>query len=118
LTSDEHAKEVMMMDLAPTLLGRYEAVSEAVWREERALALRRTLWVVLLGQLGTFAFYGCYALIAARAATGELGLGDMTMYALAFRQAQLAFQGILVAIGGLYEHDLYMSNLLDFLASP
>lgn len=118
LASDEHAKEVMMLGLGPTLLSRYQGVSEAIWSEERSLALRRTLWVVLLSQVGTLTFYGCYGFIAIRAATGDLGLGDMTMYVLAFRQGQLSFQAILLSLGSLYEHDLYMSNLLSFLAIP
>lgn len=118
LASDEHAKEVMMLDLAPTLLDRYEQTGEQIWHEERSLALRRTAWVVGLSQLGTLTFYGCYAVIALQAARGVLGLGDMTMYVLAFRQGQLSFQAILLALGSLYEHDLYMSNLLDFLAMP
>jgi len=118
LASDEHAKEVMMLGLGPTLLSRYQRVSEDIWREERSLALARTLWVVGLAQLGTLTFYGCYVFIAVQAARGQLGLGDMTMYVLAFRQGQLSFQSILLALGSLYEHDLYMSNLLDFLAIP
>ena len=118
LASDEHAKEVMMLELGPTLLGRYEAVSEGLWREERGLALRRTGWVVALAQLGTLSFYACYAVIAVQAARGALGLGDMTMYVLAFRQGQQSFQAILAGLGALYEHDLYMLNLLGFLALP
>jgi ATP-binding cassette subfamily B protein len=118
LASDEHAKEVMMLGLAPTLLSRYERVSEDIWKEERSLALRRTFWVILLAQIGTVSFYGCYAFIAVQAATGVIGLGDMTMYVLAFRQGQLSVQSILLALGSLYEHDLYMSNLLGFLAIP
>jgi ATP-binding cassette subfamily B protein len=108
----------MMLGLAPTLLSRYESVSEDIWKEERGLALRRTFWVILLAQIGTVSFYGCYAFIAVQAATGVIGLGDMTMYVLAFRQGQLSVQGILLALGSLYEHDLYMSNLLGFLAIP
>jgi ATP-binding cassette, subfamily B, bacterial len=115
LASDEHAKEVMMLKLGPTLLSRYEQVSETIWREEQSLAVARTLWVVLLTQLGTLAFYGCYAFIAVQAARGAIGLGDMTMVVLALRQGQISFQSILLALGSLYEHDLYMSNLLKFL---
>lgn len=118
LASDEHAKEVMTLDLGPTLLDRYRRVSEAIWVEERGLVLRRMGWVALLSQLGTLSFYGCYVVVAVQAATGTLGLGDMTMYAFAFRQGQGAFQAILLAVGALYEHDLYMSNLLRFLAIP
>jgi ATP-binding cassette subfamily B protein len=40
----------------------------------------------------------------------------MTMYVLAFRQGQQAFQSALGAIGDMYEHNLYMANLWEFLA--
>ncbi len=118
LASDEHAKEIMINGLGPTLLARYQETGERLFREERGLALRRTLWVTLLAQLGTLSFYGCYLLIAWRTVLGELGLGDMTLYVIAFRQGQQSFQSILLGLGSLYEHDLYMSNLLAFLAIP
>lgn len=118
LASDEHAKEVMAHGLGPTLLGRYEEIGERMWREERSLAIRRMLWVTLLAQLGTLSFYGCYLYIVYRTVSGQLSLGDMTLYVLAFRQGQQSFQAILLGIGALYEHDLYMSNLLSFLAQP
>jgi ATP-binding cassette subfamily B protein len=118
LASDAHAKEVLLLGLGPTLLGRFRALSDRLWQEEWRVALRRALWVVGLSQLGTLSFYGCYVVIAWMAATGRLGLGDMTMYALSFRQGQLAFQSILLSLGSLYEHDLYLSNLLQFLAIP
>ena len=53
--------------------------------------------------------------MALLAASGALTLGNMTMYVLAFRQGQQAFQSALSGIGGLYEHNLYMSNLWEFL---
>lgn len=118
LASDEHAKEVMMLGLGPPLLARYEAIGERLFREERGLSVRRTLWVTLLSQLGTLSFYGCYLWIVWRAVAGELGLGEMTLYVVAFRQCQQSFQSILLGLGSLVEHELYMSNLLEFLAIP
>lgn len=118
LASDEHAKEVMAHGLGPTLLARYEEIGDRMWREERSLSVRRMLWVTLLSQLGTLSFYGCYLYIVYRTVSGHLSLGDMTLYVLAFRQGQQSFQSILAGIGALYEHDLYMSNLLSFLAQP
>ena len=116
LASDEHAKEVMMLGLGPPLLARYQAVGERLWREERALSLRRTLWVTLLAQLGTLSFYGCYLWVVRGAVLGEIGLGALTLYVVVFRQCQHAFQTILLGLGALYEHDLYLTNLLGFLA--
>src|SRR6185369_1169852 len=42
--------------------------------------------------------------------------GDMTLYMIAFRQGQQAFQSLLGAFGGMYEDNLYMSNLFSYLA--
>src|SRR5258708_9997663 len=53
--------------------------------------------------------------MALMAASGVLSLGNMTLYVVAFRQGQQAFQAALSGIGGLYEHNLYMSNLWDYL---
>src|SRR6185437_11366614 len=49
---------------------------------------------------------------------GDLSLGDLVLYVMAFRQGQQAFQSILASIGGMYEDNLYMSNLFAYLATP
>ena len=118
LASDEHAKEVMTLGLGSMLLERYRDLGEAIFREDRALLVRRAIWGMFLSQLGTLSFYGCYLFIVGMAATGRISLGQMTLYIVAFRQGQQCFQASLFSLGALYEHDLYMSNLLDFLAQP
>ena len=45
-------------------------------------------------------------------------LGLLTLYITSFRQGLQAFQSILSAVGGMYENNLYMSNLFSFLAIP
>src|SRR5262249_32131699 len=100
----------------PLLLGRYRALGETFYNEDKALATRRAAWAYGLSLIGTFAFYGCYAAMAMLAATGKLSLGNLTLYVVAFRQGQQAFQSILQAVGGMYEDNLYMSNLWKYLA--
>jgi ATP-binding cassette subfamily B protein len=118
LGSDEHAKEVMVLGLGKVLLDRYRTVGESLYRDDRSLAIRRAFWGYLLSLLATLAFYGCYVVIVGLAVSGKISLGDMTLYVVAFRQGQQAFQSTLSSLGGIYEHDLYMSNLFDFLAIP
>ncbi len=118
LANDEHAKEVKLFGLGPLLLGRYKALSETFFREDKKLALTRAGVTHALSLLGTGAFYGCYALMAIDAAADNITLGEMTLYVVAFRQGQQAFQSVLGAIGSMYEHNLYMSNLFQFFAIP
>ncbi|HTQ02691.1 MAG TPA: ABC transporter ATP-binding protein [Polyangiaceae bacterium] len=115
LANDEHAKEVKLFGLGPLFLGRYRELAERFYREDSRLATRRAIVTHLLSLLATFAFYGAYAAMAALAALGRLTLGNMTLYVLAFRSGQQSFQSILSGIGSIYEHNLYMSNLFEYL---
>ncbi len=116
LANDEHAKEVKLFGLGPLLLARYRVLAEQFFRQDARLAVRRAGWGYGLSLLSTVAFYVCYAAIAVGTVRGRLSLGDMTLYVIAFRQGQQAFQSILGAVGGMYEDNLYMSNLFDYLA--
>ena len=118
LANDEHAKEVKLFGLGPLLLGRYKALSETFFTDDKKLAIKRASVTHALSLLGTGAFYGCYALMAISAAAAKISLGEMTLYVVAFRQGQQAFQSVLGAIGSMYEHNLYMSNLFQFFAIP
>jgi ATP-binding cassette subfamily B protein len=46
---------------------------------------------------------------------GQITLGAMTMYLVLFRQGQTAVAASLSAISGMYEDNLYLSNLYDYL---
>lgn len=118
LANDGHAKEVKLFGLGPMFLERYKALAASFYREDSALAVRRAGWSYGLSLLGTAAFYGCYGAMAAGAAAGRLSLGEMVLYVAAFRQGQQAFQAVLAGVGGMYEHNLYMSNLFQYLAIP
>jgi ATP-binding cassette subfamily B protein len=115
LANDEHAKEVKLFGLGPLFLGRYKALAERFFSEDSQLALRRTLVTHALTLIATLAFYAAYALMAVAAAVGRLSIGSLTMYVLAFRNGQQSFQAILNSIGNIYEHNLYMSNLFEYL---
>src|SRR5262249_57758305 len=118
LTRDSHVKEVKLYGLSSLILGRYRALFEKFFAEDRKLALRRMLWGFGLGLLSLGAFYGCYALVAGRAASAQITLGDMTLYLAVFRQGQAAFQGILSSIGSMYEDALFISNLFVYFGIP
>lgn len=111
----DHAKEVKLFGLGEMLLGRYRSIFDKLYAEDRDLTLRRGFWGTTMGLLGTAAFYGAYAWVAVEAASGRITLGEMTMYLVVFRQGQSTIAGALSSVGGMYEDNLYLSNLYDFL---
>jgi ATP-binding cassette, subfamily B, bacterial len=116
LATDDHVKEVKVLGLSQLFLGRYIKLAKQFYLEDKKLAIRRSVWAYLLSLLATSTFYISYGLMALAAALGRMSLGNLTMYLMAFRQGQQAFQSCLTAIGNMYESNLYMSNLFEFLA--
>lgn len=118
LAREDHAKEVKLFGLGPLLLGRYRGIFDKLYRDDRDLTVRRESWGFALGLLGTLTLYGAYAWIAASTVVARITLGQMTMYLMLFRQGQAAVSAMLSAIGGMYEDNLYLSTLYDYLETP
>ncbi|MCU0760935.1 MAG: ABC transporter ATP-binding protein/permease [Steroidobacteraceae bacterium] len=118
LAREDYAKEVKLYGLGARLLGRYRAIFDRLYREDRRLTIRRDSWGFGLGLIGTLALYGAYGWIALEAVAGTITLGQMTMYLLLFRQGQSAVSASLSAIGGMYEDNLYLSTLYEYLETP
>jgi ATP-binding cassette subfamily B protein len=118
LAREDYAKEVKLFELGRRFLDRYRDIFTRLYKEDRDLTLRRDAWGFGLGLLGTAALYGGYAWIAAAAAFGKMTVGQMTMYLTLFRQGQSAVGAALSAVGGLYEDNLYLSNLFEYLEQP
>jgi len=118
LAREDHAKEVKLFGLGARLLQRYRDIYTRLYREDRALSIRRDSWGFALSVIATATLYGAYAWIAVATVRGAITLGQMTRYLLSFRQGQGAVTAILSAIGGMYEDNLYLSTLYEFLETP
>jgi ATP-binding cassette, subfamily B, bacterial len=115
IAREDHAKEVKLYGLGPRLLERYRDIFRRLYREDRALTMRRDAWGFALGLIATAALYGAYAWIAVTTARRIITLGQMTMYVALFRQGQSAVSAMLAAVGGMYEDNLYLSTLYEYL---
>ncbi|HEX4376645.1 MAG TPA: ABC transporter ATP-binding protein [Steroidobacteraceae bacterium] len=118
LAREDHVKEVKLFGLGERLLQRYRDIFTRLYGEDRALSIRRDSWGFVLGLIATLALYGAYAWIALSTIRGVITLGQMTMYLLLFRQGQSAVAAILSAVGGMYEDNLYLSTLYEYLETP
>ena len=115
LAREDHAKEVQLFNLGPDLMARYKGIFRDLYDEEKKLTIRRDSWGFALGLVASIAFYGAYVWVALATIAGQITLGQMTMYLMVFKQGQAAVSAMLTSIGGMYEDNLYLSNLYGFL---
>ena len=118
IAREDGVKEVKLFQLGPRLLQRYRDIFEKLFVEDRKLTIRRDTWGFMLGLVSTAALYGAYGWIVVTAVAGIITLGAMTMYLVLFRQGQSAVAAILSSISGMYEDNLYLSNLYEYLEQP
>ena len=112
--SDRTAKEVQLFGLAPWLIGRYRALSDRFFAENRTLAIRKAFVSSGLSLLGTIGYYTAYVVVLLRAISGSITIGTLTFLASSFRQSRDLIQQLLMSASGIYEQSLYLRDLFAF----
>lgn len=118
IAREDGVKEVKLFQLGPRLLQRYRDIFRKLFIADRKLTIRRDSWGFVLGLISISALYAAYGWIVVTAIAGTITLGAMTMYLVLFRQGQSAVAAILTAVSGMYEDNLYLSNLYEYLEQP
>jgi ATP-binding cassette subfamily B protein len=115
LTDAPHAKELRLFNLGALFQTRYRELRQQIRQGRLALARRRVLSDFLTQTLATAALFGSLAWIAGQAIQGSITMGELVMYYLGFQSGLGFLQGALRALAGLYEDNLFLANLYQFL---
>ena len=115
LTGNDTVKEIKLFGLGAPLLKRYQELFTRFYEEDRAIAKQKTVAGLGWGLLSNLAYYGSYAWIVLRTVAGRITLGDMTMFLTIFRQSQGSIRSLLDSLNRLYESNLFLDNLVNYL---
>jgi ATP-binding cassette subfamily B protein len=115
LTDAQHAKELRLFNLGALFRSRYRELREQIRAGRLALSRVRVLSDSFAQALAIAALFGSLAWIAAQTMQGTITLGDLVVYYLGFQSGLGFLQAILRALAGLYEDNLFLTNLYQFL---
>ena len=115
LTDSSHAKEIRLFDLGPLFIRRFRDLRRKLRKGRLAITRRRSFADFAAQTFATAVVYSLYAYLVYQAIGGKSTLGDLAMYYQAFQRVQGSLQGILSSLAGLYEDNLFLSNLYEFL---
>jgi ATP-binding cassette subfamily B protein len=115
LTDSSHAKEIRLFDLGEFFKGSYHTLMEAIRTGRLKLALSRLGSDVFTQSLTTIALFGSLVWIILQVLNARITFGDLMVYYLGFQSGINFTQGVLHALAGLYEDNLFLNNLYQFL---
>jgi ATP-binding cassette subfamily B protein len=115
LTDCGHAKEIRLFELGPLFVRRFRDVRRKLRTGRLAITRRRSVADFAAQAFATAAIYGSYAFVAYQAMQGAITLGGLVMYYQALQRVQGFLQGLLGSLAKLYEDNLFLSNLYEFL---
>jgi ATP-binding cassette, subfamily B, bacterial len=115
LTNGYFAKDVRMAGLGPLLLRRFSDLRTKLREERIRLSRSRSLADIATQSAAALAVFGSYVFIAHQTLAGVLTLGSLVMYFQAVQRGQTVLQEMLSGLARLYEHNLFLHNLEEFL---
>src|SRR5213083_2467264 len=116
VTTDSFAKEVKLFGLGQYFIERYRLIANAFYDSQKSQLVRRYMTGFVLGNLSTIVTSITYLYIAVQAIAGRMSLGSLTAYTQAAVQVQNSIQSVLSGFSGMYEHNLYLNNLVELMA--
>lgn len=118
LTAKEFAKEVRLFGLARVFRRRYLSKSLKLHRRRERIMLRNAVAEALVQLLMSAAMLCVFGFVIYLATVGDMSVGMLAMYFMALHRAYGMAQGLLSSIAALYEANLFLKNLFEFIDMP
>jgi ATP-binding cassette subfamily B protein len=115
LMSTDFAKEVRIFGLGGTARQRYQALRNEIRLLKVSAEVRNSFFQTIAQVISVVVIYGLFAFIAYRTLSGSQTIGDLVMYFQAFQRGEGFLKGLLHGIARLYENNLFLTNLYEFL---
>ena len=115
LTGDSHAKEIRLFELGPLFMKKYHNLRKELRNERLSIIAKKSAADLTVQIISIVAIFGSLVFIASSAFQGNITLGDLVMYFGALQQGQSFLSSLLNGFTGLYEDNLFLTTLYEFL---
>jgi ATP-binding cassette subfamily B protein len=118
VTTADSAKEVRVFGFGPLLIERFGELRRSVRTALRKLSFDGQRRRFVTESVAAVVGFGALGFIAYSAFRGTTTLGELVMYFGAFQVAMGAMRPTLAGLAELYENNLFLSSLYEFLDVP
>jgi ATP-binding cassette, subfamily B, bacterial len=115
LTEDTSAKEIRLFNLGNIFSDRFSGLRAKIYQQTVAITTKRAVAGFISQSLAAILMLAAYGFIVYQSIQGVLKIGDLFLYYQAFQRGQQALKGVLSGFSALYEDNLFLANLFEFL---
>ena len=115
LVDKDRIKEVRMFDLGDTFIGRFQDAFQEYYQGLRNLILAESGWHILISFVSCCTNLVFYVLIAMQVFTGDLLIGDYSLYTGAIASIATTISTVITTSALVYEGTLFIDNLIIFM---
>jgi ATP-binding cassette, subfamily B, bacterial len=115
LTGDVFAKEIRLFDLGKFFGRQYLEIRERLYQEKLKIGTKRFVSFFLAQSIAGILIFVVFGYIIYQTILGVLLLGDLVLYFQALERGQANLKLLLTSLSGLYEDNLFLANLYEFL---
>ncbi len=115
LTGSHHAKENRLFGVGPVLKERAAALRRGLNQRRLKFAFQKSTSEFLTQSTAAIVTFGAFGVLAHRAVSGVISIGELVMVYQAFQRGLGYFQELLSALANLYENNLFVRNVYAFL---
>ena len=118
VTGDTFAKEIRLFNLGNLFRDRFRDLRAQIHQKTIQIDTKQAYAGLIAKAIAGILIFSAYVLIVRQTIQGVLKIGDLVLYHQAFQKGSNALQGLLGSISGLYEDNLFLANLYEFLNFP
>lgn len=116
LTEGGHAKEIRLFNLGNIFVERFGNLRRLIRQERLQLLTRRSVADLATHSGAIVPTFALYGFLAYRTLNGLMTVGDLVMFYQAIQRGQNYLEQFLGSIADLYENNLFLSNVHEFLS--
>ncbi len=115
LTGEPFAKEIRIFNLGNWFIKRFQDLNEILRNKKIKIIRKKANSEVFVHIFTVLAVFSTFAYISLQTIEGYLTIGAMVMYFMAFQKGIGSLKEMLYSVSNLYEDNLFISNLNEFL---
>ena len=115
LVDKDLVKEIRLYDLADSFIQRFLNAFKTYYKGLRRLILSESAWHIGIAVVTGITNLIFYVIIAKQVFTGQIQIGDYTLYTGAIASVATCISTLISSTGTIYEGTLFIDNLIAFM---